>query len=140
MSTPWDAPRPLLPIVAAALIDPQRRVLVQRRPAGKPLAGLWEFPGGKIEPGEAPEAALARELWEELGVEVAQSALQPLTFATEELAGGHLLLLLYIAYDWRGTPEARVADELMWCDAASLQGLSMPPADVPLVARLSEIL
>lgn len=132
--------RPLLLVVAAALIDGAGRVLVQQRPPGKPMAGLWEFPGGKIESGEAPESALVRELAEELGVEVAPAALSPLAFASEGLGARHLVLLLYAARDWAGVPEARHATEVRWVTAAQLRALAMPPADVPLVAVLEQLL
>ena len=127
-------------IVAAALINADRQVLVQRRPAGKPMAGLWEFPGGKIELGETPEAALVRELEEELGIQIAPDALTPITFASAPIGDQGLLLLLYGAENWRGEPQPRVVDALAWCDAAALAQLDMPPADIPLVARLTEIL
>ncbi|MDT8760972.1 (deoxy)nucleoside triphosphate pyrophosphohydrolase [Sphingomonas psychrotolerans] len=130
----------LLLVVAAALADRDGRVLVQQRPAGKPMAGLWEFPGGKVEPGELPEAALARELAEELGVEVGLEALVPIAFASEALAGRHLLLLLYVARSWKGTPEPRHATDLQWVRPAEMRALAMPPADVPLVDALERLL
>ena len=102
-----STPLPLFPVVAAALVDEEGRVLLQQRPGGKALAGLWEFPGGKLEPGETPEAALVRELHEELAITVAPDALEPAGFATEPLPGRHLLLLLYVIRSWSGTPVAR---------------------------------
>lgn len=132
--------RPLMLIVAAGLINGQRQVLVQKRPLGKPLAGLWEFPGGKVEAGEAPEMALVRELHEELGIRLPPEALTPLCFASAPLDDRDLLLLLYIAHTWQGDPLPLVAEDLLWCDADRLGTLAMPPADVPLVARLIEIL
>lgn len=124
-------------VVAAALIDGDGRVLVQKRPAGKPMAGLWEFPGGKVEAGETPEVALVRELAEELGVAVDSVDAEPLTFASAPLNDRHLILLLYTIRQWRGEPEARHASALQWASIATLETLSMPPADVPLVAALS---
>ncbi|WP_121079315.1 (deoxy)nucleoside triphosphate pyrophosphohydrolase [Sphingomonas trueperi] len=129
----------MLLVVAAAMIE-DGRVLVQQRPEGTSLAGLWEFPGGKIEPGESPEAALARELDEELGVAVDPAALVPLTFASEALADRHLMLLLYRLDRWEGVPEARHASALAWADSAALRGLSMPPADVPFLEVLAPLL
>ncbi|MDB5706734.1 MAG: mutT [Sphingomonas bacterium] len=130
----------LFPVVAAALIDRDGRVLVQRRPAGKMMAGLWEFPGGKIEPGETPEAALARELHEELAIQVDPARLVPAVFASEPLAGRHLLLLLYICREWSGTPRALHADALHWCPPAELRTLEMPPADLPLIGMLEALI
>ena len=127
---------PIFPVVAAALVDRQGRVLLQQRPQGKALAGLWEFPGGKIEPGEAPEAALIRELHEELAITVSPSALEPAGFATEPLADRHLLLLLYVIRSWSGTPVAQEADALLWCRPEEMAAWPMPPADVPLVRQL----
>jgi 8-oxo-dGTP diphosphatase len=130
----------LLPVVAAAMIDGGGRVLVQQRPAGKPMAGLWEFPGGKVDAGEAPEAALVRELGEELGIGIEAEALSPLTFASERLGERHLLLLLYLARDWAGEPEARHATALRWVRPAELHALAMPPADLPFIAVLERLL
>lgn len=130
----------LLIVVAAAMIDREGRVLVQQRPPGKPMAGLWEFPGGKIEPGETPEAALARELHEELGIAVTPGHLVPASFASEGLGGRHLLLLLFTLRRWRGDPEPHHASALRWVYPAELRGLAMPPADVPLVDALERLL
>lgn len=126
----------MLLVVAAALIDDSGRVLLQQRPPGKPMAGLWEFPGGKIEPGESPEAALVRELHEELGLTLSVEDLSPIAFASEPLAGRHLLLLLYVARTWQGEPVAHHATELRWVTPAEMRGMPMPPADVPLVEAL----
>lgn len=126
----------LLPVVAAALLDGEGRVLLQRRPPGKQMADLWEFPGGKIDPGERPEAALVRELAEELGIVVNQENCVALTFASAPLGGRHLLLLLYVIRDWQGDPQALEATELAWVTPAAMRDLPMPPADVPLVAML----
>ncbi|MGN7999740.1 (deoxy)nucleoside triphosphate pyrophosphohydrolase [Sphingomonas sp. 22176] len=131
--------RPMLLVVAAAMID-DGRVLVQQRPEGTSLAGLWEFPGGKIEPGESPEAALARELDEELGVIVDPVSLVPLAFASEPLADRHLVLLLYRLERWEDVPEPRHASALAWADMATLRGLPMPPADLPFLEVLAPLL
>jgi 8-oxo-dGTP diphosphatase len=130
----------LLLVVAVALVDGEGRVLVQQRPPGKPMAGLWEFPGGKVEPEEVPEAALVRELAEELAIEVAVDSVVPVAFASEGLGGRHLLLLLYVAREWVGTPEPRHASALQWVHPAQMRALAMPPADVPLVDALERIL
>jgi 8-oxo-dGTP diphosphatase len=130
---------PLLLVVAVALIDGEGRVLVQQRPSGKPMAGLWEFPGGKIEPDELPEAALIREIGEELGVELARDSLTPAIFASEGLGARHLLLLLYLAREWQGEPEARHASALQWLRPGELRGLAMPPADEPLIGLLERL-
>lgn len=127
----------LIPVVAAVLTRADGRVLVQRRPAGKPLPGLWEFPGGRIEPGENPEAALARELAEELGIVVERSALEPLIFASEPQADKHLLLLFYRCRAWAGEPEPRHAEALRWATPAELVDLPMPGPDRPALALLA---
>ena len=132
--------RPGLFVVAVALVDAAGRVLVQERPTGKQMAGLWEFPGGKVEPGEMPEAALVRELAEELGITVAADALRPLTFASEPLADRHLLLLLYLCRAWDGEPQALDAVALAWHAPSALRGLAMPPADLPFVDALENAL
>ena len=123
-------------VVAAALVDPQGRVLVQQRPAGKSLAGLWEFPGGKIELGETPEEALVRELREELGIAVDTCDLVTGSFVSEPLADRHLVMLLYLCRRWQGVPEAREAAAIAWHMPSALHALPMPPADKPLVAWL----
>ncbi|WP_404333541.1 (deoxy)nucleoside triphosphate pyrophosphohydrolase [Sphingomonas sp. MMS12-HWE2-04] len=130
----------MLLVVAAALIDPEGRVLVQKRPEGKPMPGLWEFPGGKIEAGESPEAALARELREELGITLDADALTPAAFASEALGERHLVLLLYVLRDWDGVPEAHHASALDWVRPGDMRALAMPPADVPLVDALERLL
>lgn len=131
---------PVFPVVAAALVDAEGRVLLQQRPAGKALAGLWEFPGGKLEPGETPEVALVRELREELAITVALETLEPAGFATEPLPGRHLLLLLYVIRSWSGTPVALEADGLTWCQPSEMGAWPMPPADGPLVRQLAAYL
>lgn len=130
----------LLLVTAAALLDADGRLLVQQRPAGKSMAGLWEFPGGKIESGETPEAALARELAEELGIVADPAALAPATFASEPLGGRHLLLLLYLCREWQGTPQPLEGGALQWVMPQDLRTLEMPPADVPLVETLLQLL
>ncbi len=133
-------PTALLIVVAAAMIDDAGRVLVQQRPPGKPMAGLWEFPGGKVDPGETPEAALCRELNEELGIAADSTRLAPAAFASEPLGDRHLLLLLYLLRDWHGTPQARHATALRWVPPAGLRELAMPPADLPLIGLLERLL
>ncbi|MEH6756033.1 MAG: (deoxy)nucleoside triphosphate pyrophosphohydrolase [Parasphingorhabdus sp.] len=123
-------------VVAAALIDQDQNILVQKRPHGKPMAGLWEFPGGKVEAGETPESALVRELEEELGVVVEIAALSPIAFASESLGGKHLVLLLYTCRDWAGEAQNLESADMKWLPLAELQHLEMPPADVPLVLQL----
>lgn len=127
---------PLLTVVAAAMIDGEGRVLVQQRPPGTSMAGLWEFPGGKVEPGELPEAGLCRELEEELGIVVDPASLAPATFASESLGERHLLLLLYTLREWGGEPQARHATALQWVHPPALRTLAMPPADIPLIGML----
>jgi 8-oxo-dGTP diphosphatase len=123
-------------VVAAALADREGRVLLQRRPEGKAMAGLWEFPGGKMEEGERPEAALVRELAEELGISVDEIALEPAAFASADNGGRRMLLLLYLCRAWRGEPAALHASELAWVAPADMARRPMPPADMPLVERL----
>ncbi|MEO9601272.1 (deoxy)nucleoside triphosphate pyrophosphohydrolase [Parasphingorhabdus sp.] len=127
-------------VVAAALMDQNGRILVQKRPKGKPMAGLWEFPGGKVEPGETPEIALIRELQEELGIAVCEPDLEPVAFASEALADKHLLLLLYICGKWTGYVESPDALDLQWLSVEAIQDLAMPPADGPLVQKLASVL
>jgi 8-oxo-dGTP diphosphatase len=130
----------ILTVVAVALIDGDGRLLVQQRPAGKPMAGLWEFPGGKLETGEMPELALVRELKEELGIDTETACLAPATFASERLGDRHLLLLLYVCRKWRGIPLALEGGALKWVRPIELHGLEMPPADRPLVGLLEALL
>jgi 8-oxo-dGTP diphosphatase len=127
-------------VAAVALVDADGRVLLARRPEGKPLAGLWEFPGGKIDPGETPEAALIRELAEELGIDVAASCLAPFTFASHSYPDFHLLMPLYVCRKWRGIPVAREGQALKWVRPARFDDYPMPPADKPLVAMLRDLL
>ncbi len=130
----------LLPVVAAALVDADGRVLLQQRPAGKSLAGLWEFPGGKLEAGETPEDALIREIEEELGIAVPHACLAPAAFASAPLGERHLVLLLYIARKWVGVPRALEATALKWVRPADMHALPMPSADRPLIGLLDALL
>lgn len=130
----------MLMVVAAALVDGDGRVLVQQRPPGKPMAGLWEFPGGKVDPGELPEAALCRELEEELGIGVESACLAPASFASESLGDRHLLLLLYALRKWSGVPQAHHATALKWVRPLELHRLEMPPADKPLIGLLEALI
>jgi 8-oxo-dGTP diphosphatase len=127
-------------VSAVALVDPDGRVLLAQRPAGKPMAGLWEFPGGKVNPGETPETALIRELAEELGIDVVASCLAPLTFASFTYPEFHLLMPLYVCRKWSGIPMAREGQRLAWVRPARLRDYPMPPADKPLVAMLRDLL
>jgi 8-oxo-dGTP diphosphatase len=131
---------PLLLVVAVALVDPDNRVLIAQRPAGKMLAGLWEFPGGKVHDGERPEDALIRELAEELGIAVELPCLAPLTFASHAYDAFHLLMPLYICRKWNGFVEAREAQALKWVRARDLRNYPMPPADAPLIPPLIDLL
>lgn len=130
----------LVQISAVALVDIDGRVLLASRPKGKHLEGMWEFPGGKIEPSETPEAALVRELKEELAINVEESCLAPFTFVTHHYEEKSILLLLYLCRKWEGIPEAQEGQELIWRRPNDMAGLSMPPADVPLVAMLRDLL
>lgn len=134
------APRRIVPVVAVALVDADGRVLLAERPEGGSLAGLWEFPGGKMEPGETPEEALIRELKEELDIEVAASCLAPCSFVSHAYDAFHLVLLLYVCRKWQGTPRAVEAAALTWKKPADMRELPMPPADIPLVAMLRDSL
>jgi 8-oxo-dGTP diphosphatase len=131
---------PIILVAAVALVDADGRLLLAQRPAGKSMAGLWEFPGGKVNPGETPEAALIRELAEELGIDVAASCLAPLTFASHTYPEFHLLMPLYVCRKWSGIPTAREGQRLAWVRPARLAEYPMPPADKPLVAMLRDLL
>jgi 8-oxo-dGTP diphosphatase len=132
--------REILLVAACALVDSDGRVLVTQRPAGKEMAGLWEFPGGKLGPGETPEACLIRELREELGVDTEASCLAPLTFASHAYERFHLLMPLYVCRVWQGDPHPREGQALRWVRPRQLRELAMPPADRPLVAHLIDLL
>lgn len=125
-------------VSAVALVDVEGRVLLAQRPEGKSMAGLWEFPGGKVEPGETPEAALIRELQEELGIGTWQSCLAPLTFASHSYEDFHLLMPLFICRKWEGVPQAREGQVLKWVKGQDLRHYPMPAADVPLIPLLRE--
>ena len=127
-------------VAACALVDPDGRVLLAQRPEGKSLAGLWEFPGGKVEPGETPEACLIRELREELGVDTWASCLAPLSFASHSYPDFHLLMPLYVCRRWQGTAQGREGQRLAWARPKDMGTYPMPPADVPLVAALRDLL
>ena len=127
-------------VVACALVDADRRVLIAQRPEGKPLAGLWEFPGGKVDPGERPEQTLIRELHEEIGITVMEACLAPLTFASYAYEDFHLLMPLYICRRWDGEVIAREGQKLAWVRANKLRGYPMPPADIPLIPPLIDLL
>ena len=127
-------------VVACALVDADSRVLIAQRPANKAMAGLWEFPGGKVNDGERPEDALIRELVEELGITVREACLAPLTFASHTYADFHLLMPLYICRRWEGTVTAREHQALAWVRANKLRDYPMPPADLPLIPALIDLL
>jgi 8-oxo-dGTP diphosphatase len=129
----------LVLVAACVLIDAAGRILIAKRPEGRPLAGLWEFPGGKMEPNEAPEAAVVRELAEELGIVIAPADLVPLTFASHAYPEFHLLMPLFLCRRWRGTPAAHEGQELAWVRPEELGRYAMPPADEPLKARLRDL-
>ena len=130
----------LVLVSAVALVDPDGRVLIAQRPEGKPMAGLWEFPGGKVEAGETPEAALMRELDEELGIETWESCLAPLSFASHAYDDFHLLMPLFVCRKWRGAPSPRVHAALRWVRPRDLGGYPMPAADRPLLPALRDLL
>lgn len=127
-------------VVACALVDLDNRVLIAKRPEGRHMAGLWEFPGGKVEAGERPEDALIRELAEELGIDVTESCLAPLTFASHGYDDFHLLMPLYVCRQWDGEVEPREGQELTWVRPNRLSGYDMPPADEPLKSMLRDLL
>ena len=127
-------------VAACALIDADGRVLLAQRPAGKPMAGLWEFPGGKVETGERPEQTLIRELREELGIVVSEPCLAPLTFASHSYPDFHLLMPLYVCRRWEGTVAPQEGQALVWVMPNRLRDYEMPPADVPLVSHLTTLL
>jgi 8-oxo-dGTP diphosphatase len=136
---PATAAEPALDLVivaAAVLVDSERRILLAQRPSGKPMAGLWEFPGGKVDRGETPEAALVRELREELGIDVRPRDLAPFTFASHSYPGFHLLMPLYVCRIWSRTPTPREGQRLLWVRQEDLAAYPMPPADAPLIATL----
>lgn len=134
------ADKPLVLVVACALLDADNRLLLAQRPPGKAMAGLWEFPGGKVDAGEKPEEALIRELAEELGIETREACLAPLTFASHGYADFHLLMPLYVCRRWWGQVAAREGQSLKWVRAAKLRDYPMPEADLPLIPALQDLL
>lgn len=133
-----DQQKRVVLVSAVALIDRDGRVLLAQRPDGKTMAGLWEFPGGKVEPGETPEGALVRELHEELGIDTWSSCLAPLTFASHSYADFHLLMPLFACRKWDGIPQAREGQRLAWVRPRDLSDYPMPPADVPIIPILRD--
>lgn len=132
---------PLLLLVAAcALIDPEKRVLIAQRPDGKPMPGLWEFPGGKVEEGETPEDTVIRELAEELAISVTRTCLAPLTFASHDYPDFHILMPLFVCRRWEGVPVPRESQQLRWVRATRLRDYRMPAADEPLISHLADLL
>jgi 8-oxo-dGTP diphosphatase len=129
---------PILLVSAVALVDVDGRILLAQRPEGKSLAGLWEFPGGKVDPGETPEAALVRELEEELGIDTRTSCLAPLAFASHSYETFHLLMPLFVCRQWKGRPTPREGQTLAWVPAPRLRDYPMPPADLPLIPLLQD--
>ena len=130
----------LLLVAACALVDGDGRVLIAQRPEGKSMAGLWEFPGGKVEPGETPEDTVIRELWEELALSVTKPCLAPLTFASHDYRDFHILMPLFVCRRWEGTPVPRESQQLRWVRANRLRDFPMPPADEPLISHLADLL
>lgn len=137
-TTGAEGARPVLLVAAVALIDEDGRILLARRPEGKPMAGLWEFPGGKVHDGETPEACLIRELKEELGIDVSASCLGPFTFASHAYDDFHLLMPLYLCRVWEGIAKPLEGQTLKWVRPEALADYPMPPADKPLVAMLRD--
>jgi len=135
-----DVSPPLVLVAACVLLDGEGRILIAKRPPGRPLAGLWKFPGGKVEAGESPEHALSRELAEELGIEIAADDLAPLTFASHAYPDFHLLMPLFLCSRWRGALTPHEGQELAWVRPAELASYAMPPADEPLKAVLPVLL
>jgi 8-oxo-dGTP diphosphatase len=135
-----NTPLPLMLVVAVALVDPDGRMLIAQRPEGKSMAGLWEFPGGKVEPGELPEDALIRELSEELGITVKAACLAPFTFASHTYDAFHLLMPLYICRRWEGAPSPRHHAALKWVRPKDMGSYPMPAADLPLIPMLRDLL
>lgn len=131
---------PTMTVVAAALVREDGLILLQQRSPGRSMAGLWEFPGGKVEAGELPETALTRELKEELGIDTDSAHLVPATFASADVGGRHMILLLYVCREWHGEPRALDAAALQWARPADMHALDMPPADVPLVEILERLI
>ena len=131
---------PLLLVAACALIDSDNRVLIAQRPAGKPMAGLWEFPGGKVEEGEAPEDTIIRELAEELAITVTKPCLAPLTFASHNYREFHILMPLFLCRRWEGIVAPQEAQAIKWVRANRLRDYPMPPADEPLISHLADLL
>lgn len=130
----------LLLVAACALVDADGRVLIAQRPQGKTMAGLWEFPGGKVEDGESPEETLIRELREELGIETKEACLAPLTFASHDYQDFHLVMPLFVCRRWQGLAKGREGQALKWVRPAELRQYPMPPADAPLIAPLIDLL
>lgn len=137
---PQRMSKPILLVVAAALIDVDGRVLIAQRPEGRSMAGLWEFPGGKVGPDESPEAALVRELKEELSIEVCETCVAPFTFASHAYEKFHLLMPLYLCRRWEGEIHPREGQSVKWVRAAKLRDYPMPPADLPLIPMLFDLL
>jgi 8-oxo-dGTP diphosphatase len=135
-----SGPLPLVLVAACVLLDGEGRILIAKRPQGRSLAGLWEFPGGKVEPGESPEHALIRELAEELGIDIAAADLAPLTFASHDYPDFHLLMPLFLCKRWLGTVAPHEGQELLWVKPDELLSYAMPPADEPLKAVLPQLL
>jgi 8-oxo-dGTP diphosphatase len=135
-----DGSKRLLLVTACALIDADGRILLAQRPEGKALAGLWEFPGGKVEPGETPEACLIREMEEELGITTKVACLAPLTFASHTYADFHLLMPVFVCRKWEGIARGKEQQALRWVRPAELRGIPMPPADLPLIPVLRDLL